>query len=157
MFKKNQELDILFPPKNSSFQGKFLGIKFPNRSSLSLVFTIYKFTAKLKEVERQGPGSSQGERQSQSEVFFSSVFCISLVLPLPEDWIELLKVIWRIFYRFRKRSHLSFGSISTIIQSINRPQESHTINGNKTKHIITKQNHYYILLLKWDPLKWSIK
>lgn len=59
--KIRQELDILFPP-NSSFQGKFLGIKLPNVSSISLVFTIYKFTAKLKQVERWGLRSSQGER-----------------------------------------------------------------------------------------------
>lgn len=83
--KIREELDILFPPKNSSFQGKFLGIKLPNVSSISLVFTIYKFTAKLKQVERWGLRSSQGERQFQNEVFFSAVFCISLVLPFPED------------------------------------------------------------------------
>lgn len=38
--KITQELDILFPPQNSSFQGKLLDIKFPKLSSFSLVFTI---------------------------------------------------------------------------------------------------------------------
>lgn len=38
--KITQELDIFFPPQNSSFQGKLLDIKFPKLSSISLVFTI---------------------------------------------------------------------------------------------------------------------
>lgn len=38
--KYTQELDIFFPPQNSSFQGKLLDIKFPKLSSISLVFTI---------------------------------------------------------------------------------------------------------------------
>lgn len=76
MFKKKkkkirQELDILCPPKNSSFQGKFLGIKLSNMSSISLVFTIYKFTAKLKHIERQGLGGVK--EKDSSKVRFSSL------------------------------------------------------------------------------------
>lgn len=35
--------------RTAAFQGKFLGIKLPNVSSISLVFTIYKFTEKLNK------------------------------------------------------------------------------------------------------------
>lgn len=52
--KNRQELDMLFPPRIAAFKASFLGIKLSNVSSVSLVFTIYKFTAKLKQVERQG-------------------------------------------------------------------------------------------------------
>lgn len=76
--KNRQEFDTLFPP-NSSFQAKFLGIKLPNVFSISLVFKIYKFTAKLKQVERQGLRNSQGQsskvRFSSLQFFVFHLFC----------------------------------------------------------------------------------
>lgn len=84
------ELGILPPPQNSSFQGKFPGVKLPNISSISLVFTINseKNLKSKKKWEWGGKNiKGQGKTQFQSEGFFLFSFslCHLVLLSLPED------------------------------------------------------------------------